>query len=236
MRQTMTRLTFDPAVDQYPVWSADGRRLIFASARVGATNLFWQAADGTGAVARLTESPNTQYPTAITPDGTRVVFTETASPTGTDVMLMPLQPPRSSTGLGRGEPIEPQRAQPLVQTMFNERNAEIGPEGRWLAYESSESGRLEIYVRPFPDVSGGRWHVSTAGGRTPLWSRNGQELFYVSLEGVVMGVRVERDLRGGAARRNGFLQGQYFYCGPGKWANLRHRSRRPAFPDDQRRL
>jgi serine/threonine-protein kinase len=215
MRQTMTRLTFDPAVDQYPVWSADGRRLIFASGRVGATNLFWQAADGTGAVARLTESPNTQYPTAITPDGTRVVFTETASPTGPDVMLMSLEPPPPSTGLGRGETTEPQRARPLVQTMFNERNAEIDPKGRWLAYESSESGRLEIYVRPFPDVSGGRWHISTAGGRTPLWSRNGQELFYVSLEGFVIGVRVEEGPSWWSSTPKRILEGQYYFAGQG---------------------
>jgi len=200
-RQTLTRLTFDPAQDTYPLWMPDGRRLIFASARSGVENLFWQAADGAGAVERLTESPDAQVPHAITPDGTRIVFREAATTTGNDLMLMPLQPPR--------------RAQPLVQTMFNERNAEIGPDGRWLAYESNESGRLEIYVRPFPEVGGGRWQVSTGGGRTPLWSRNGQELFYLSLEGVVMGVRVQARSSWSSSTPERVLQGQYFYAAPG---------------------
>ena len=69
---------------------------------------------------------------------------------------------------------------PLVQTAFNERNAEVSPDGQWLAYESDESGQLEIYVRPFPDVDTGRWPVSTGGGTQPLWARDGRELFYRS--------------------------------------------------------
>ena len=148
--QTLTRLTFGSAPDTYPVWSPDSRRLIFASARSGASNLFWQAADGTGAVERLTESPNTQVPNTITPDGSRIVFREIATTTESDVMSMPLQSPR--------------RAEPLVQSMSPERNAEITADGRWLAYEANDSGQLEIYVRPFPDVNGGRWLVSPAGG------------------------------------------------------------------------
>jgi serine/threonine-protein kinase len=75
--------------------------------------------------------------------------------------------------------------------MFAELNAELAPDGRWLAFQSNESGRDEIYVRPFPDVAGGRWQVSTSGGRTPLWARTGRELFYRSADGAVMGVRVE---------------------------------------------
>jgi Tol biopolymer transport system component len=198
-RQTLTRLTFDPADDAYPVWSPDSRRLIFASSRTGVGNLFWQTADGTGAAERLAESPNLQLPHAITPDGTRIIFREIGTTTGLDVMLMPLQPPR--------------RAQPLVQTMFNERNPEIAPDGRWLAYESNESGRDETYVRPFPDVNGGRWQVSTRGGRTPLWSRNGQELFYLSPEGVLMGVRVEGGTSWRSSTPEPVLRGQYFYSG-----------------------
>ena len=77
-RTTLTRVTFDPGFDAYPVWTPDGRRLIFSSERAGARNLFWQAADGTGAVERLTESPNQQNATAVSPDGRRLIFTETA--------------------------------------------------------------------------------------------------------------------------------------------------------------
>jgi Tol biopolymer transport system component len=148
--------------------------------------LFWQAADGTGAVEQLTEGPNLRLPVAMTPDGNRIIIREVGQQDD-DLMLVPLQPPR--------------RPQPLVQTMFGERNAEIAPDGRWLAYESNESGREEIYVRPFPDVSGG-WQVSTGGGRMPLWSRNGQELFYGSPDGALMGAcGWSPDRRGAAARR-----------------------------------
>ena len=100
-------------------------------------NLFWQAADGTGAVERLTESPNTQYPTAVSPDGRRLIFTEEAPRTGDDVMEIELDGTR--------------RVTPLVQSPFNERNGIVSPDGRWLAYEANDSGRFEIYVRPFPD-------------------------------------------------------------------------------------
>jgi serine/threonine-protein kinase len=75
----------------------------------------------------------------------------------------------------------PRRIAPLVQTTFTEYNPDISPDGRWLAYESNESGQFEVYVRPFPDVAAGRWQVSAGGGRAPLWARNGRELFYVSL-------------------------------------------------------
>jgi serine/threonine-protein kinase len=70
-----------------------------------------------------------------------------------------------------------------VQTAFNEENAELSPDGRWLAYQSDESGQFEVYVRPFPDVNSGRWPVSTGGGTRPLWARNGRELFYVVTTG-----------------------------------------------------
>lgn len=80
---------------------------------------------------------------------------------------------------------------PLIRTVFNERNGEISPDGRWLAYESNELGQEEIYVRPFPAVDAGRWQVSTGGGRQPLWARSGRELFYWASEGTLMAVRVE---------------------------------------------
>ena len=75
-RATLTRVTFDPGLDIFPVWTPDGRQLLFSSERAGARNLFAQAADGTGAITRLTESPNAQHPTSVSPDGTRLVFTE----------------------------------------------------------------------------------------------------------------------------------------------------------------
>jgi len=147
-RQTLTRLTFDPAQDLLPLWTPDGRRLVFASERSGPSNLFWQAADGTGAVERLTDSANDQFPRAFSPDGTRLLFEQITSRTGSDIGILPLKgerrPSASSTSSGSsvsavertassggGEPEGPRRAMPLVQSTFNEGNAEVSPGGRW---------------------------------------------------------------------------------------------------------
>ena len=176
-RTTLTRVTSDPSIDAHPVWTPDGRRVIFSSDRAGARNLFWQAADGTGEVERLSESPNQQNATAVSP-GRLLIFTETAPKTGDDVMQMELDGTH--------------RVTPLVQSPFAERNGIVSPDGRWLAYEANDSGRVEISVRPFPDVNSGHWQVSTAGGTRPLWARSGQELFYVAPTGALMRVGVER--------------------------------------------
>jgi Tol biopolymer transport system component len=177
-RTTLTRATFHPRLDTYPVWTPNGRRLIFGSERAGARNLYWQAADGTGAVERLTESPNQQNPAAVAPDGRRLIFTETAPKTAEDVMQVELDGTHRVTA--------------LVQSPFAERNGIVSPDGRWLAYEANESGRFEISVRPFPEVNSGHWQVSTAGGTRPLWAPGGQELFYASPTGALMRVGVER--------------------------------------------
>jgi serine/threonine-protein kinase len=177
-RLTLTRLTFTPGLDNYPVWHPDSRRVLFSSERDGERNLFWQAADGTGAVEQLTRSPNIVQSTGVSPDGTRLIFTETAPTTTEDVMQVEL------TGS--------HLVVPLVQSPFTERNGIISPDGRWLAYEANDSGQLEIYVRPYPDVKSGRWQVSTGGGTRPLWSRTGQEMFYVSPAGAIVRVGVEQ--------------------------------------------
>ena len=174
-RTTLNRATFDPGVDNYPVWTFDGARMIFTSERAGVRNLFWQTADGTGLV-RLSERPNRQNATGVSPDG-RVIFTEVSPTTHEDVMAMTLD--------------GTQRVTPLVQSPFIERNGVVSPDGRWLAYEANDSGRFDIWVRPFPAVDTGRWQVTTAGGTRPLWARSGQELFYASPTGALMRVGVE---------------------------------------------
>jgi eukaryotic-like serine/threonine-protein kinase len=177
-RAALTRLTLAPGIDGIGVWTPDSRRVIFSSDRAGVRNLFWQTADGSGAVERLTESPDTQYPSAVSPDGRRLIFTEEAPGTADDVMMMELDGSR--------------RVTPLVQSPFNERNGSVSPDGRWLAYEANDSGRVEVYVRPFPDVSSGHWQVSTNGGTRPIWTRTGQELVYASPTGALMRVGVAR--------------------------------------------
>jgi serine/threonine-protein kinase len=139
-------------------------------------NIFAQAADGLGDVTQLTKSPNVQHATSFSPDGTRLVFTENALTTGQDVMQLRLDGTHAAT--------------PLVQTPFNERNGEVSPDGRWLAYEADDSGRYNIYVRPFPDVSSGYWQVSTDGGTRPLWARNSRELFHLSSTGGLIRIGV----------------------------------------------
>jgi serine/threonine-protein kinase len=84
------------------------------------------------------------------------------------------------------------RIEPLVHTPFSEQNGEVSPDGRWLAYQSNDSGRSEIWVRPYPDVNGGRWLVSAGAGFQPLWSPDSRELFYRDLSGALMRVAVER--------------------------------------------
>jgi serine/threonine-protein kinase len=176
-RRTLARATFDRAVDIYPVWlPPDGRQLLFSSVRAGGVNLFTQAADGSGGVTRLTTTPNVQHGTSATHDGTRLVFTETVPATGPDIMQLRLDATHTVT--------------PLVQTPFSERNGEVSPDGRWLAYEANDSGPYNIYVRPFPDVSSGYWQVSTDGGSRPLWAPNSRELFFLNATGALMRVGV----------------------------------------------
>jgi hypothetical protein len=102
----------------------------------------------------------------MSPDGTHLVFEQDTPPAGYDLMLLHLDGTL--------------RVEPLLQTQFDERNAAISPDGRWMAYESSESGQSQVYVRPFPNVAETLHQISTAGGRTPVWAPNGRELFFAN--------------------------------------------------------
>ena len=175
-RGLSTRLTFDPGADTNPMWTPDSRWIVFRSTRGSAPNLFRRAADGTGDDERLTTSTNSQIPMAFSPDGLRLVFQEAVPKTGMDLFVMP------SDGHGT--------AQPLVQTPFGETNADLSPDGRWLVYQSNESGRNEVYVRPFPNTGSGRWLISANGGTVPAWARTGSEIFYIEPGGAMMVVSV----------------------------------------------
>ena len=222
-RATLRRLTSEPGSDWAPVWTPDGRRLLFASDRAGGvSNVYVQAADGTGSATRLTESANGQYPTGITTDGTRVVFHETTATRGFDLRLLTLtpalpsrpEPGRGTAGPGRGEPVEPRRVEPLIETRFDERVGIVSPDGRWLAYESNSTGRYEIYVRPFPAVGDGQWLVSNAGGAKPLWAHSDRELFYVAPDGALMTVPVEpRGTTWTAGTATKLLEARYYTGG-----------------------
>jgi serine/threonine-protein kinase len=205
--QTLTPLLLDASQNLFPIWTRDNRHIVFTSQRSGVPNVYWQPADGTGAASRLTESANGQVPSSVSPDGHFLLITEVSPQTASDLLWMSLP-------VGNGKPGTPQ---PLIRTMAAESNGEISPNGRWLAYESDESGRNEIYLRPFPDVNGGRWQVSTIGGRTPLWSRMGDELFYRLPDGGVMGTRVEGGTAWRAAKPTLLTPAGYLLASP-TWA------------------
>ena len=170
-RHTMSRLTFDPHSDTFPVWTPDGQRLAFASARGGTLNVFWQRADGTGEAQRLTESANLQVPTSWHPNG-RLLALHELNPARNDwdIKVLPMEGDEASSW-------KPGKPTPFLSSPFTERDSAFSPDGRWLAYASNESGRFEVYVRPFPGP-GGKWQVSDDGGMHPTWSRGGRELLY----------------------------------------------------------
>ena len=177
-RGKLTRLTFGPSGNYGPLWTPDGRHIIFGSPRdaPNRSNLYRRSADGMGIDERLTTSAHQQRTNAMSPDGKRLVLEEQMGMAGYDFMLLSLE----------GTP----RVEPLLQTPFDERNAAISPDGRWMAYESNETGRLQIYVRPFPNVADARYQISTGGGRTPAWAPNGHDLFYVN-RASIMAVTVQ---------------------------------------------
>jgi serine/threonine-protein kinase len=186
-----------------PVWTPDAQRLVWASRRP--LNLYWRAADGTGIVERLTDSPSEQRPSSFTPNGKQLLLSEHQSAgvggafqVPQDLVVLSLEGKRSPTR--------------LIQTMFSERNGEVSPDGRWLAYESDESGQFQIYVRPFPAVDEGRWQVSTSGGRQPLWARSGHELFYwgPGPDAALMAVPVEIASRFSAGTPVKLFDGTYY--------------------------
>ncbi len=177
-RQSMTRLTFNQGLNRGPEWTPDGKRLVFSAERDGPESLFWQAADGSGAPERLTKGQvgRPQVPYSVTPDGARILFGE------------PGQPPYDLYQLELGAE---RKATPLLNAAHDEHNAEVSPDGRWMAYQSNESGADEVYVRPFPNVGDGRSQISTGGGTRPAWARSGREIFYLKADGTLIGVPVE---------------------------------------------
>jgi eukaryotic-like serine/threonine-protein kinase len=158
-RETLTRLTFEGTTNGSPVWTADGKRVAFSSG--SPANLFWQPADGSGKPERLTTSQYPQTPTSRSPDGL-VAFREQTPTTGNDIWVLRLSD---------------RKAEPFLRTPFAESSPQFSPDGRWLAYHSDESGRTEVYVRPYPGP-GSKWQISTEGGMEPVWNPNGRELFY----------------------------------------------------------
>lgn len=158
-RATLTRLTLEGDLNLDPVWTADGKRIAFKGA---GSALFWQPADGSGGPEALTAGPlsTNDIPSSFSPDGKAMAIVETIGNQG--VWILPLQD-RKPQLFDRGQ--------------TNETAPRFSPDGHWIAYTSLESGRSEVYVRPYPGP-GGKYQISSEGGREPVWNPKGRELFY----------------------------------------------------------
>ncbi len=176
-----SRLTFHAARDSHPVWSPDGGRIAFASARDGPLNLYVKAASGAGEEELLLKTDLPKYPSDWTRDGRYLVYSASDPKTTGDIWILPLSGPEGA----------PRKPQLYLQTEFNETHGQVSPDGKYLAYTSNETGRYEVYARPFPSAAGGRWMVSSEGGGQPRWRRDGKELYFIAPDKKLMAVEVK---------------------------------------------
>jgi serine/threonine protein kinase/Tol biopolymer transport system component len=171
-----TRFTFNPANDWMPVWSPDGTKLIFISDRNGSIwNVYEKATSGAADEELVLSTDQNKATTDWSSDGKSVVFTQSSPTTKSDLWILPM--------MGERKPA------PFLQTPFNEDDGKFSPDGRFIAYDSDESGQFEIYVQTFP--LGAKWQVSSQGGAQPCWRRDGKELFYISPSRELMAVDVK---------------------------------------------
>ena len=169
VRGLKTRITSDAALEDRPIWSPDGKRIAYASNRSGNWDVFIQAADGSGRAEPLLATPQDDYLSDWSRDGKYLIF-DFVTPNGRDIGYV---------RQGPGE--NPKKVVPFLASPFDEGDANLSPDGRFLAYSSNESGRFEVYVQRFPE-GGGKVQVSAQGGVQPRWRGDGRELYYVEGE------------------------------------------------------
>jgi len=170
------RLTFDPAIEGEPIFSPDGKRVVYVSDRkVNIWDMYERAADGSGGETLLFESGENKHPLDWSSDGRYILYQSDSPKTDADLWALPLVGDRKQVA--------------VAQTPFDEVDGRFSPDGRWVAYVSNEGGRSEIYVQPFPDP-GSKSQVSVGGGTTPRWRRDGRELFYIAPDSRLMAVSI----------------------------------------------
>jgi Tol biopolymer transport system component len=174
-RDTRRRLTSHPAREFDPTWSPDGQRIVFGSTRKGVVDLYVRSVGGAEPESMLWESAESKNAMNWSPDSRWLMFANQSAATARDLWALQM--------VGEKKPIV------LVQTPFEDSNAQFSPDGRWIAYQSNESGRNEVYVQTFPEP-GGRVQISTAGGVSPQWQGDGRALFYRSVDNQVMSVPI----------------------------------------------
>jgi eukaryotic-like serine/threonine-protein kinase len=175
-RGVASRLVSRPGVNVYPVWSPDSRTILFSSDFP--VNLFRKDAGGVSGEQRLTQSPNQQFAMDWSRDGRFILYEEdTASGDHRSLWILPVAP-------GDAKP------RPYRRTAFNESMGQFSPDTRWVAFQSDESGRNEIYIDTFPEPRG-KVRISTGGGVLPLWGVHGRELFYASPDSMLMSVSLK---------------------------------------------
>ena len=217
----LSRLTFDDGVDRRPRWSADGTQIFYTSDRDGESashyDLWSQPADGTGTPEKILDLEGSILEARQTPDGSAYVLRLGGLSGAVGV--------RDLVGLRVGET----ETFPVATESYDEKGVSLSPSGRWIAYESTETGRDEVYVRPFPDAQGGKWQVSTEGGFNPKWAHSEEELFFVDGNGnmVVASVETQPTFRVGQ-RRTLFSLTERFLNGQPNYASW------DVAPDDQR--
>ncbi len=173
-----TRFTFDPRHDLSPVWSPDGSRIVWASSQTGIGDLYQKPASLGGDESLLLKSEESKYPTDWSQDGRFIIYSPVDPKTKDDVWALPV------TGRADEKPF------PVVKTEANETAGALSPDGRWLAYTSDATGRNEVYIVGFPK-GGGKRQISTSGGSSLRWRRDGRELFYYAMDGKLMAAPVK---------------------------------------------
>jgi len=179
-RSVSNRITFSAAANRFPVWTPDGKHIVYSAATGG---IFWTRADGSSQPQRLFDARGTGAtgPGSFTPDGRTLAFSQIGDGNDPDLWTLPLD---------LSDPDHPKPGKPelFLRTPGIDSDPAISPDGRWLAYTTTEGGPYQVYVRPFPPVaSGGKWLISSANGAyRPIWSRNGRDLFYETIDGHIM--------------------------------------------------